>query len=63
VLRVAKAGDHIGEIGPLFGLTRSATARARTDATVTGYSVPAFRHRLSTRTAHRPLEGREPALD
>jgi putative ABC transport system ATP-binding protein len=63
VLRIAKPGDHFGEIGPLFGLPRSATVRARTDATVTGYSVPAFRHLLGTHTAHRPLEGREPALD
>ncbi|MBV8183022.1 MAG: glutamine ABC transporter ATP-binding protein, partial [Mycobacterium sp.] len=52
-----------GEIGPVFGLPRSATVRARTDATVTGYSVPAFRQQLSAGTAHRPLEGREPALD
>jgi putative ABC transport system ATP-binding protein len=63
VLQVAKAGDHFGEIGPLFGLPRSATARARTKASVTGYSVPAFRQLLGTHTAHRPLEGREPAMD
>jgi putative ABC transport system ATP-binding protein len=63
VLRVAKAGDHFGEIGPVFGLPRSATVRARTDAAVTGYSVPAFRHLLGTHTAHRPLEGREAAMD
>jgi putative ABC transport system ATP-binding protein len=63
VLRIAKAGDHFGEIGPLFSLPRSATARARTDATVTGYSVPAFRQQLSTGAAHGPLKGREPAMD
>jgi len=63
ILRIAKAGDHFGEIGPLFGLPRSATVRARTDATVTGYSVPDFRQRLSARTAHGTLEGREPAMD
>ncbi|HXZ72738.1 MAG TPA: ATP-binding cassette domain-containing protein [Streptosporangiaceae bacterium] len=64
VLRVAKAGDHFGEIGPLFGLPRSATVRARTDASVIGYSVPAFRKRLSTPGAVQgPVEGRQPAMD
>ena len=63
VLRVAKPGDHFGEIGPLFGLPRSATVRARTDAQVIGYSVPAFRQRLSSIAAKGPVEGREPAMD
>jgi putative ABC transport system ATP-binding protein len=63
VLRVAKAGDHFGEIGPLFGLPRSATVRARTDASVIGYSVPAFRKHLSTAGAHHRIQGHEPARD
>jgi putative ABC transport system ATP-binding protein len=40
------AGRYFGEIGPLFGMPRSATARARTAATVTGYSVRDFRQRI-----------------
>ena len=36
-------GDHVGEMGPLFGLPRSAAVRARSDATLTGYTVTAFR--------------------
>ena len=59
VLRVAGAGDYFGEIGPVFGLPRSATVRARTDATVIGHSVLAFRQRLGAAA----VEGREPAID
>jgi putative ABC transport system ATP-binding protein len=63
VIRVARPGDHFGEIGPLFALPRSATVRARTDAAVVGYSVPAFRQRLSAGAARGPVEGRELAMD
>ena len=63
VVRVVKAGDYFGEIGPLFGLPRSATVRARTDATVIGYSVPDFRHRLGSAAGPGLNEGRELAMD
>jgi putative ABC transport system ATP-binding protein len=46
LLKVAGPGDYFGEMGPLFGLPRSATVRARTDATVIGYTVQQFRERL-----------------
>jgi putative ABC transport system ATP-binding protein len=42
-VRTLRAGQYFGEIGPLFGMPRSASARARTDAVVTGYSVRDFR--------------------
>jgi putative ABC transport system ATP-binding protein len=63
VLRVAKAGDYFGEVGPLFGLPRSATVRARTDAAVIGYSVPAFRQRLGAAAGPGLNEERELAMD
>jgi putative ABC transport system ATP-binding protein len=37
------AGEVVGEMGPLFGLPRSATVRASGPARLTGYSVEAFR--------------------
>jgi putative ABC transport system ATP-binding protein len=63
VLRVAKPGDYFGEIGPLFGLPRSASVRARTEAEVVGYSVPEFRQRLAARPGKGIVEGREPVMD
>ena len=63
VVRAVKAGDYFGEVGPLFGLPRSATVRARTDATVIGYSVPDFRHRLGSAPGPGLNEGRELAMD
>ncbi|MFM9035069.1 MAG: ATP-binding cassette domain-containing protein [Mycobacterium sp.] len=46
ILKLATAGDYFGEMGPLFALPRSASARARTEATVVGYTVQAFREML-----------------
>ena len=46
LIKVVGPGDYFGEIGVLFHMPRSATARARTDATVDGYTAPAFRERL-----------------
>src|SRR5262249_30095322 len=63
VLRVAKPGDYFGEIGPLFGLPRFATVRPRTNATVIGYSVPAFRKRLGAAAGQGRVGERQPVLD
>jgi putative ABC transport system ATP-binding protein len=46
LIKVAGPGDYFGEMGVLFHMPRSATARARTDATVIGYTAQAFRGRL-----------------
>jgi len=45
-LAVLAAGDYFGEMGPLFGLPRSATTRATEPSTITGYSVKDFRDKL-----------------
>jgi len=56
LLKVVTPGDYFGEIGPLFRMPRSATVRARTDATVVGYTVQAFRERLGTSTERHLIE-------
>lgn len=43
LLGVIRPGEHVGEMGPLFGLKRSATVTARAPSTVTGYSAKSFR--------------------
>jgi len=43
VITVLGSGGHFGDTGPIFGLPRSATARARTPAVVRGYTTRAFR--------------------
>jgi putative ABC transport system ATP-binding protein len=42
-LAVARTGDYFGELAPLFGLQRAATARAVIDSVLTSYSVRDFR--------------------
>lgn len=39
-------GEHFGEMGPLFGIARSATARARGAAVVHGYTTEQFREHV-----------------
>ena len=62
LLKVATPGDYFGEMGPLFGLPRSARVRARTDATVIGYTVQAFRERLGPAGVRDLIEHRELAV-
>jgi putative ABC transport system ATP-binding protein len=63
LVKVARSGDYFGEIGVLFNLPRSATVRARTDATATGYTAQAFRERLGVNGLGDLIERRELAND
>ncbi len=60
LLTLETPGDYFGEMGALFNLPRSATARARTDATVIGYTVQQFRANLAP-TGVRGLITGEPS--
>lgn len=62
VIEVVTAGEYFGEMGPLFSLPRSATARAKTDAVVVGYTVQAFRELLGP-TGARHLVGQPESED
>jgi putative ABC transport system ATP-binding protein len=63
LLRIATPGDYFGEIGTLFGLPRSATVRARTDAVLVGYTGRAFRERLGPAGVRDLIEHRELVID
>ena len=53
-VRVVGPGGYFGELGPLLGLPRSASARARTAAIVTGHTSREFK-RISRPEATQPL--------
>ncbi|KZS71952.1 glutamine ABC transporter ATP-binding protein [Mycobacterium kansasii] len=63
LVKIAGPGDYFGEMGVLFHLPRSATVRARTDATAVGYTALAFRERLGTGGLRDLIEHRELAGD
>lgn len=65
VLARLGAGDHVGEMGALFGLPRSATVRTEGGARLTAYTAGAFRHllgkdRLAELIAGHPVGHDEP---
>jgi putative ABC transport system ATP-binding protein len=63
LVKVARPGDYFGEIGVLFHMPRSATVRARTDATAVGYTAQAFRERLGVSGMGDLIQHRELATD
>jgi putative ABC transport system ATP-binding protein len=44
-IAVVRPGEYFGELGPMLGLPRSATARATQRSVLTAYSARDFRHR------------------
>jgi putative ABC transport system ATP-binding protein len=63
LVTIAEPGDYVGEIGVLFHLPRSATVRARTDATVVGHTAQAFRERFGATGIAEVIEHKELASD
>jgi putative ABC transport system ATP-binding protein len=63
LVKLAMPGDYFGEMGVLFHMPRSATVRARTDATAVGYTAQAFRERLGVGGMRDVIEHRELAAD
>src|SRR6202453_3743764 len=63
LVKVAGPGDYFGEIGVLFHMPRSATVRARTEATAVGYTAQAFRERLGATGISELIGQRELASD
>ncbi|HMC40203.1 MAG TPA: cyclic nucleotide-binding domain-containing protein, partial [Acidimicrobiales bacterium] len=51
------AGEYFGEIGPLCRMPRSATARARGRAVVTGYGPREFRRMMEEKGPARRQRG------
>ncbi|MGQ0847259.1 MAG: ATP-binding cassette domain-containing protein [Sporichthyaceae bacterium] len=51
-------GEYFGELAPLLGFRRSATARARVDTTLTAVTVQEFRESAGPEGRHDSLSGR-----
>ncbi|MEA2660000.1 MAG: putative transport system ATP-binding protein, partial [Candidatus Binatota bacterium] len=56
-LNVVGPGNYFGEFSPMFGLPRSASARARGATVVTGYGLREFRDQYQLQTPGRVLAG------
>jgi putative ABC transport system ATP-binding protein len=54
-LAVVGAGRYFGELGPMFGLRRSATARAAVPTKLTGYGLREFREKFNLRETPRVI--------
>ena len=57
LLGTVEAGSYFGELGPMLGFPRSATATARTAVRLTAFNVRDFRARLTDSTASASSAG------
>lgn len=55
LLAVSRSGDYFGELGPILGFPRAATARARKSTVLTGYDVADFRALLGSEEVEQLL--------
>jgi putative ABC transport system ATP-binding protein len=53
---IVTPGYYFGELAPMFGLRRSASARARGATVVTGYGLRDFRERIDLRAPNAPAD-------
>jgi CRP-like cAMP-binding protein len=53
---VVTPGYYFGELAPMFGLRRSASARARGATVVTRYGLHDFRERVDLRAPNAPAD-------
>lgn len=58
MLATLGTGDHVGEMGPLFGLPRSASVRATTDTRLTAYTPERFRDLVGPERLPSLIRGR-----
>ena len=63
LLQRATAGAYFGELAPMLGLPRTATARAVGPAVLTGYTLRSFRTQVGGTTPGSLLEGAADAAD
>jgi putative ABC transport system ATP-binding protein len=63
LLHRAVAGEYFGELAPMLGLPRSATARAVGPAVLTGYTLRSFRAQIGGSSAGALLEDAADAHD
>ncbi|MBA3348928.1 MAG: ATP-binding cassette domain-containing protein [Actinobacteria bacterium] len=63
VIERLRPGRYFGELAPIFGLPRSMTARAATDAVATGYTVADFRRQVGAPSMDDLIVGADVRLE